>query len=164
MALLPLYNGRLPDGRGALRRLLQLGTAALASLLVVWAIFAFEWRPFMFAGERLQVLNQFSGPMPTFWAGIEQILNFTGGGRPSFLNGQFSLTGFPNYFWVALQVKTPLAVLVMVPMAALFLLLWHEARGKVVFLLGTALLYFLISLQSSLNIGYRHLLPMLPFL
>ena len=163
MAVLPLY-GRLPDWRGAGRRLLQLGTAGLLSVVVVWGLFAFEWGVFKFSGEALQGLNNVSGPMPTFWVGIEQIVGFSGGGRPSFLNGEFSLTGFPNYFWVALQVKTPLATLVMVPMAVVFLLLWREARGKVVFLLGTAVLYFLISLQSSLNIGYRHLLPMLPFL
>jgi hypothetical protein len=162
MAVLPLY-GRFPDGSGAGRRLLQLGTAGLLSVVIVWAIFAFEWGPFMFNSEWLQGLNQMSGPMPTFWAGIEQILNFSGGGRPSFLNGEFSLEGFPNYFWVAYGVKTPLSISLMVPLAAV-VLLRQEARGKAIFLLGTAVFYFLISLQSDLNIGYRHLLPMLPFL
>ncbi|MCB8945187.1 MAG: glycosyltransferase family 39 protein [Ardenticatenaceae bacterium] len=163
LGLLPLY-GRFPDWRGAGRRLLQLGTAGLLSVLVVWALFAFEWGPFKFGGEGLKSLNRLSGPMPTFWAGIEQILSFSGGGRPSFLNGQFSLTGFPDYFWVALRAKTPPAILLMVPLATVVLLWRKEARGKVVFLLGSAVFYFLISLQSGLNIGYRHLLPMLPFL
>ncbi len=163
MAVLPLY-GRFPDWRGAGRRLLQLGTAGLLSVLVVWGLFAFEWGPFTFSGKVLQDLNSQTGPMPTFWAGIEQIVSFSEGGRPSFLNGAFSLTGFPDYFWVALMTKTPLAILVIVPLAAFLLLLRQEAKGKVIFLLGTAVLYFLISSQSSLNIGYRHLLPMLPFL
>ena len=163
MAMLPLY-GRFPDWRGGLKRLLQLGTAGLLSLLVVWTLFAFEWGAFKFNGEGLQSLNDLNGPMPTFWAGIEQIVGFSEGGRPSFLNGEFSLTGFPDYFWVAFKTKTPLAILVMIPLAIVVLWLRQENREKVIFLLGTAVLYFLISLQSSLNIGYRHLLPMLPFL
>ncbi len=163
MGLLPIY-GRFPDWRGAGRRLLQFGTAGFVSIFFVWATFSFEWKPFFFASDGLQWLNQFSGPMPTYWAGIEQILSFSVGGRPSFLNGQFSLEGFPNYFWVAFWAKTPLAISLLIPIAAIWLLWRKESRGKVVFLLGTAVLYFLISRQSSLNIGYRHLLPMLPFL
>jgi hypothetical protein len=177
MALLPLYNetrrvstavaspihNPKPFGSG-LRRIAQLGTAGLASILVVWALFAFEWKPFFFASESLQWLNQTSGPMPTFWAGMEQILSFTAGGRPSFLNGQFSLEGFPNYFAVAFWTKTPLAISLMIPIASILLLWQKQTRRQAMFLLGTAVLYFLIARQSSLNLGYRHLLPMLPFL
>jgi 4-amino-4-deoxy-L-arabinose transferase-like glycosyltransferase len=163
MALLPLY-GHFSNWPAAGRRLMQLGTAGLLSIGVVWAIFAFEWGPFLFNTLWLQGLNEINGPMPPFWAGIEQILNVSGGGRPSFLNGEFSLEGFPNYFLVAFWTKTPLSISLLVPLAAILLLRQKEARGKVLFLLGTAVCYFLISLQSSLNIGYRHLLPMLPFL
>lgn len=163
MSLLPLY-GRFPDWLGVGKRTVQLGSASVLSLVVVWATFAFEWGRFKFSGQGLQGLNQISGPMPTFWAGIEQVLNFAGGGRPSFLNGQFSLDGFPNYFPVAFWAKTPLSLSLLVPLAAVVLLLRPQARGKVIFLLGTAACYFLISRQSGLNIGYRHLLPMLPFL
>ncbi len=163
IGLFPLH-GRMPYWRGARRRLLQLVTAGLLSIGVVWAIFAFEWGPLKFNSLSLQNLNQISGPMPTFWAGIEQILNFSGGGRPSFLNGEFSLDGFPNYFPVAFWVKTPLSISLLIPLAAIVLLRQKETRGQAIFLLATAVCYFLISLQSGLNIGYRHLLPMLPFL
>ncbi|MCB8985051.1 MAG: glycosyltransferase family 39 protein [Ardenticatenaceae bacterium] len=162
LALLPLYPGR--GWKTAVRRLVQYLTAGLASLLVVWAIFGFEWGPFRFAAAPWAALNQFNGPMPTFWAGIAQILALGSGGRAAFLLGQFSTDGFVAYFPVAFLSKTPLPLLLLLPLAAGLLLWRKESRKTAVFLLLPPLLYFLFNLQSGLNIGYRHLLPMLPFL
>jgi hypothetical protein len=161
LALLPLYP---TAGRGgAPRRLAQLLTAGLPALLLVWGLYGFEWRPFLFRTDLLAPLNGLAGPMPTFWAGIEQILLLSGGGRPAFLLGRFSDTGFAAYFPVAFAVKTPLLTLLLWPLTAVWLLRRQETRKTAVFLLIPPLAYFLVSLQSALNIGYRHLLPMLPF-
>lgn len=158
----PPDGGRYAAAVG--RRLAQLGTAAPAALLVVWALFGFQWGPLQFQSPPLAFLQGWPGPMPTYWAGIEQILLLSGGGRPSFLLGHFSDTGFLAYFPVAFLVKTPLAVLIALPLAAFWRLRPRATRLPALFLLLPALLYFLLSLQSGLNIGYRHLLPMLPFL
>ena len=160
-AVLPLYGS---GWRGWGRRLVQFLTAGLASIGVVWAIFGFEWGAFRFGDGPLAVLNQFSGPMPTFWAGIAKIAELGSGGRASFLNGQFSTEGFPAYFPVAFAVKTPLVILILLAVAGVVLLWRKESRGTAVFLLLPPLLYFLFNLSSGLNIGYRHLLPMLPFM
>ncbi|MFO7679941.1 MAG: glycosyltransferase family 39 protein, partial [Chloroflexota bacterium] len=157
-AVLPLYGSAW---RGWARRLLQFLTAGLLSILVVWAIFGFEWGPFWFQAGPLAFLNQFSGPMPTFWAGIAQIADLGSGGRASFLMGQFSTDGFLAYFPVAFAVKTPLVILLLLALALVVLLGSKEKRGTAVFLLIPPLLYFLFNLNSGLNIGYRHLLPML---
>jgi hypothetical protein len=105
--------------------------------------------------------------MPTFWAGIEQILLLSGGGRPAFLLGQTSTEGFTAYFPVAFVVKTPLPTLILLGLT-LYVLLRPSAppmhRRKALFLTLPAALYFLASMQSDLNLGYRHLLPVLPFL
>ncbi|MEJ2749798.1 MAG: hypothetical protein P8183_18100, partial [Anaerolineae bacterium] len=60
--------------------------------------------------------------MPTFWAGLEQVLRISGGGRPAFLLGHFSNTGFWNYFPVAFLVKTPLVTLAGLGVTAVLLL------------------------------------------
>lgn len=146
------------------KHLFLLGSAGLASIGVVWAIFGFEWGQFLFRTSELAVWNGWQGPMPTFWAGIEQILNVSSGGRPGFLLGQFSNEGFLAYFPVALAVKTPLVVLGGGLISAVLLTITPSTRHKALFLLISAVLYFGFSMQSSLNIGYRHLLPMLPFL
>ncbi len=148
-----------------LQRLGQFLTAGLLSILVVWAIFGFEWGTFFFRGDGLLVgLNGWRGPMPTFWAGLEQVLTISGGGRPSFLLGHFSNTGFLAYFPVAFAVKTPVALLILLPVTAVILLKTKSTRRQSLFLLLPAAFYFLFSMQSALNIGYRHLLPILPFL
>lgn len=166
LAFLPLYPR--PDvemyGRALLRRLGQLLLAGLVSLLVVWLLYNFQWAAFRFQSEWLRPFNQISGPMPTFWAGVEKILLLSQGGRPSYLLGQFSDSGFLAYFPVAFLVKTPLAALLAL-VAAVGILIWQRATRKpAFFLLVPAAVYFGISMQSGLNIGYRHLLPILPFL
>ncbi|MCA9933839.1 MAG: phospholipid carrier-dependent glycosyltransferase, partial [Anaerolineales bacterium] len=164
LALLPLYA--IPGGKRekwtALRRLVQYGSAGLVSLLVVWAMFGFELRPFRFNSDILAGLNHFMGPMPTFWAGIEQILLLNQGGRTAFLLGKTTTTGFWDYFPVALVVKTPPLTLLMASVALVVLL--RRQWRPVIFLLLPLVGYFALTLQSGLNIGYRHLLPMLPLL
>lgn len=162
VALLPLFPQR--DTRAAGRRLLQLVTAGLASILVVWAIFGFEWRAFRFQSAWLAPLNAAAGPMPTFWAGIEQVLLLSGQGRgAAYLLGNFSSDGFVAYFPVAFLAKTPLATLLALPVALALLLAWRLTRRRALFLLLPVLLYVGVTMQSNLNIGYRHLLPTLPF-
>lgn len=183
LAVLPLYpqlvypepTGSQPPGsvaivsqakmenRGAVaRRLRQLAGAGIVALLVVWAIYGFEWRHFTFVSPQLLRLNEWRGPMPTFWAGIEQIALLSGGRSQTFLLGQFSDEGFLAYFPVAFLTKTPLIILLLLPIALLLLLRNEATRRQTLFLLVPALWFFLVTLQSALNIGYRHLLPIMP--
>ncbi len=194
MAVLPLYGER--SWRASGRRLLQFLTAGVLSLPVLWAIFGFEWKNFYFRDELFTFLNAYAGPMPTFWAGVEQIARFSQGGRgAAFLMGEFSNTGFPLYFPTLFLSKTPLVLLVMLVVTAVFLSRGAGEQGSggagergsrgagerlspylplsssplpltspALFLLLPALMFFAISTQSALNIGYRHLLPMIPFL
>ncbi len=162
VALLPLY--RQPwTFEAAGRRLGQLLTTGLLSIPVIWTIFGFQWGQFNFQTSPFTNLNDISGPMPTFWAGIEQILAISSGGRPTFLLGEFSSEGFVAYFPVAFLVKTPLPILFLF-LLALILLFRSNSRKRALFLFLPASLYFLLSMQSALNIGYRHLLPILPLL
>ncbi len=163
LATLPLFDFE-NERRAAWRRLNQTVVAGLASIVVVWAIFGFEWGRMAFQSEALQRLNQYAGAMPTFFAGIEQILFLSGGGRPSYLNGNFSNNGFYAYFPVAFAVKTPLLALALFISAALFAMANSSSRKRALFLLLPAAAYFAVTVGSAINIGYRHLLPILPLL
>ena len=166
LALLPLYPN--PNAWSFLKmsawRATQFLTAGLLSILVVWLIYGREWGHFLFIDERLIWLNAFVGPMPTFWSGVERIALLSGGGRAAFLLGQFSDEGFWYYFPVLFLVKTPLLTLGAGLSTAVVLLAQPTTRRRALFLLIPILTYFAISLTSALNIGYRHLLPILPFL
>lgn len=164
MALLPLYGD---SSSTPLRRLLQFGLANALALLVVWTVFAFQWGPLAFASEQLAPLAGVQAPMPTFWQGIEQIALLSGGGRPSFLLGETSVSGFSAYFPVAFLVKTPLPALLLLALVLIVHIVAPRRpgdRARAAYLLLPASLYFLVSMQSGLNIGYRHLLPILPFI
>jgi len=166
LALLPLYP---VGGRGRVwpagRRLAQLAAAGLVALVVLWAIYGFQWGNFLFISPALQPLNTAAGPMPTFWAGVEQIARLGGAGRAqSFLLGRFSDSGFVAYFPVAFAVKTPLVLLAAIPLAAVWLLGDARTRRRALFLFAPALFYFALTMVSALNIGYRHALPALPHL
>jgi 4-amino-4-deoxy-L-arabinose transferase-like glycosyltransferase len=165
LAALPLYpSGAAQWGRGALRRALQLAAAALISVGVVWAIFGFQWGVYDVGGP-LSFLDGARGPAPTYVAGVGQILALTGeGGRPAFLLGQVSDSGFVSYFPVAFAVKTPLVLLVLIAVAAVVLLYQRPTRARAAFLLVAAVSFFVLTMFSALNIGYRHALPALPYL
>jgi hypothetical protein len=163
-AVLPVYGMEQRGWRAAARRLAGMLAAGLAALLVVWLVYGLEWGPYLFLDPRLAPLNQWQGPLPTFLSGIERILLVSEGGRPAFLLGEFSSSGFLLYFPIAMLVKTPLLTLATAVLAAVTLTLLRPARARAIFLLIPIAAYLSISLFSALNVGYRHLLPILPFI
>jgi hypothetical protein len=97
------------------------------------------------------------------------ILGRTGGGTPAFFLGQYGSGGWWAYFPVAFAIKTPLPTLLLL-IAALALWLRRRTGGAHdEALLGSLctllpiLVYWGLAVTSSFNIGYRHLLPTLPF-
>lgn len=164
LAVLPLYQSSEEWVRAAAWRILQVATASALALFVVWAIFGFQWGAYE-VGDPLSFLHGLSGPAPTYVSGMGQILGLTtGSGRPSFLLGQFSDTGFLSYFPVAFIVKTPLALLALIGLAAVLLLWKPPTRRPALFLLVAAAAFYGLTMLSALNIGYRHVLPALPYL
>lgn len=142
------------------------GYAALmgVSLLVLWALYALELRP---------VAGLLGGtvPLPVAshierWGRLRENLAY---GRESFLLGQNGMHGWALYFPVVALIKTPVPILVLGIWAGLRAVWIHVRRRRLRWAAGPAVLalfplvYGLASLTSSLNIGYRHLLPILPF-
>lgn len=145
---------------GLVGRVLGLGIAmALAigiAALVVWAVYGF--RVGWVAGWPTPV------PAPDFLDGLlGQLSHASATGHPAFLMGQRSDKGWWYYFPVAFALKTPLGALIAMGFALLSNA-WRRFRHAEWPLLLIPALYMGISLWSVLNIGYRHLLPMLPFL
>jgi 4-amino-4-deoxy-L-arabinose transferase-like glycosyltransferase len=166
MALIPVSPAvsSAPYWQESGRRLIQLATAGLCALLVLWAVFGFQWGDLAMQTPSLRFLDGVSAPMPTYWAGLEQIAQVTGTGRGNtFLLGKISDQGFLAYFPVTFLAKTPLPILLLLLVSVLMAGKRRMYRN-LFFLLLPALLYFGLSVTSALNIGYRHLLPMLPFL
>jgi hypothetical protein len=78
---------------------------------------------------------------------------------PQFLLGEFSQKGWPQYYLVAMAVKTPLPALTLLVIGVL-----HTRRFEGIVCIVFAALFLLVSAFSSLNLGIRHVLPIYPFL
>lgn len=124
--------------------------------VVVWAVYGFQIGPLHEAGISL--------PAPDYINGAFSIAGRVENGNPSFLLGQYSLKGWWYYFPVVFIVKTPLPSLLIIGAAFIYAIRRREVWQEAVRVLIPVALYFAMSLNSSLNIGYRHLLPILPLL
>jgi len=112
-------------------------------------------------------------PFVRYLYGLSLMMKDSIAGRPTFFLGHFLKTGTPYYFPVAFLIKTALPVLILMG-AGLVILLRKVVLQKIsplskvgkpwFVLLFPALLFSLAAFSSRINIGYRHLLPVLPYL
>jgi hypothetical protein len=149
----PARSGQSRLGR-AINNLALSAFTSVVGLLVVWAAYGFQVGHLEENGPPV--------PAPPYLKGIRAILDFSASGRPAYLLGQYGRQGWWHYFLVAFLVKTPLATLVGLLLATVALL--RNPKRDDLWLILPPAAYFLTSITSGLNIGYRHLLPMLPFL
>jgi hypothetical protein len=100
-----------------------------------------------------------------FVYGIDMVVQDSREGRPAFLLGQISDTGWWYYFPIAFALKTTIPFL----LASIGGLVWavYQALARkryvIVYVLLPGILYLALTMTSHLNIGVRHLLPMFPF-
>ena len=135
------------------------GRAAMAAVAVVFSLFV-VWASYLFRLEPVEGLR-WPVPAPPYIRGIRAVLNLAGGGRPGYLLGETSTEGWWYYFPVALIVKTPLPTLLGLILATVALA--RRPRSGDVFVAVPPLLFFAALTTARLNLGYRHLLPVLPF-
>jgi tetratricopeptide (TPR) repeat protein len=83
---------------------------------------------------------------------------------PMFLLGTDYATGHWFYFPVAFLIKSTLGFLALLLAAPFLNDLWKAGKWRTtIHLLLPALMYFGVSLASTMNIGIRHILPVYPF-
>ncbi|MCA9933843.1 MAG: glycosyltransferase family 39 protein [Anaerolineales bacterium] len=148
----------------------------LSALLALWAMYGFQIGTLP---DNLPILSQLGGMTLPLSHHLEQLLDI--GGRlqkatPAFLLGQYSDSGWWYYFPVTFVLKTPLPTLLLLGLAFGVYLRFaiDDLRFKrhspltthhlPLFLLVPALGYFAFALTTDINLGYRHLLPILPLL
>lgn len=171
--------------RDTLRTLIMLVIAyVLIAPLTLWAMYGFQIGALP---DNLPTLPQLGGVTLPLSHHLEQLLDI--GGRlqkatPAFLMGNYSDNGWWYYFPVVFLLKTSLPTLILLALAVFLFLRFtiYDLRLKrstqmqistqsanpnpqtAIFLLIPALGYFAFALTTDINLGYRHLLPILPFL
>lgn len=131
------------------------------AILVIWFVNAFSMR-----GEMVSLFS----PFEKFIYGLKQVNSHNIGGHWTYLNGMVSAKGWWYYFPLTLWYKLPVAILLTLFMAIISLF-WF-ARVKYldkyyleILLIGLPIvIFFGISMLSSIDIGIRHILPILPLI
>jgi hypothetical protein len=132
------------------RLLIALG---LAAGVVVWGTFAFSVGPIEPGGPWL--------PAPQYWQSLASVYTRVELNTPAFLLGQLAASGFPGYYPFAFVVKTPLPTLILLCIGSVSLIRRRARREVAVWL--PPLLFMLAAMFGGLNLGYRLMLPVLPF-
>lgn len=142
----------------------------------------------IYTNKVLHLLNDNSAtrPLTNFGIGVSYVFRRVSGGNGAYFLGQVSSQGFRAYFPTVFAIKEPLATLFFMLFALLLALLKFVSSFRKTFadffrqnlrnlanLLRTGIsevclflfvaLYAYISITSNLNIGFRHLFPILPF-
>ncbi len=145
--------------RAARARLFHRGLLVLAITgATFWAVYGFQISEVPAPGVPFPV------PAAAHAIPILRLLGHSSGGHQAYLLGQNSTHGWWYYFPVAFLLKTPLPALILALLALLHKLAQRRPFGHGLAPALFALVYVATSLLSSLNIGYRHLLPLLPLL
>lgn len=127
----------------------RLSALTTLAILTLWVLYGFEIRPYPFATHLL------------LW---QMLRKHAAEGHAAFLMGQVGHHGWWYYYPVAFFLKTPLPTLLLLGASLVVhprsLRCWWQDRDLWLY----PLLYGIATLFSTIDIGYRYLLPVLPFL
>ena len=184
---LPVVTMYAASGHRNWRRLLQsLVIVALCAFFVLWAVYRFSHVPLTQATglpERIAVkvfgksssatsaihtvASHVPVPMPEFFDGIRNLRDQNHAGTRGYLFGQIRMTGWWYFFFVALALKTPLAVLLLAAVGS-FAVLKRYWRNRENWELAAPFAAFamimLCSTPARLDSGVRYVLPVFVFL
>ncbi len=105
----------------------------------------------------------FSSSFTQYFSELTHLNQLASEGHNAFLFGEISTQGWWYYHLVVFIVKTPLPVLALLIIGVLRIPYSVTHRSpRITLLLIPILLYFLAASLTSLNVGYRYLLPILP--
>jgi 4-amino-4-deoxy-L-arabinose transferase-like glycosyltransferase len=174
--------GRKPWHLNALYTAISLAVAGVLAYAILWAFYGFRYqaRP----GDLVMVPTLAEYVNSTHSAVVEMVIPrlaawhllpeaylfglvdiATAAKRdPMFLLGVDYATGRWFYFPVAFLIKSTLGFLALLLAAPFLENLWKCGKWRATaYLLVPALMYFGVSLASTMNIGIRHILPVYPF-
>ncbi|CAG0933515.1 hypothetical protein TFLX_03087 [Thermoflexales bacterium] len=127
--------------------------AGVAALITIWMTFGFSLNP----------INPGEIPVPAaqYWQSLSKVANRVESSTSAFLLGQISPTGFWQYYPIVFLLKTPLPTLAFLVLGVLSLLARRRRADIASWLVP--LFFMLMAMIAGLNLGYRLILPVLPF-
>ena len=170
------------------RRLRDLTLASVTAVLLIWSVYGFHsqtrptagyklrWQRILLTdrqphtssaerpGPRVISLLRVARVLPEpYLNGLEVIVQTTNAGKRMYLFGHTYEKGTWFYFPASLLVKLTLPVLLLVILSALQFSFWSVHGRQLLYLAIPAIIFLSFSMRSALDIGFRHILPVLPF-
>ncbi len=107
-------------------------------------------------------------PFAEYMLGILMVVQRSAGGNTAYFLGEVSASGSPLYFPAVYLMKEALPILILMFLALVYALYRGTKRARPglpeVAMMLFILLYAIYSITSPLNIGVRHLLPIMPLI
>jgi hypothetical protein len=153
-------RGTADGDRTLMRRGGGLALAGLLGLVTLWGVFRFD------SGIAGALPVPLWLPAPFYWENLyRSFFAIVGDGDPKlfFLLGERSLNGWWYYFPVVFGAKTPLPTLLLIGAGIVVMIGQRQIRRSVALWIGP-MAFLLLGMTGYLTIGYRHILPALPFL
>ncbi len=134
-------------------RLQMLLVLSIAAFVVIWGTFAFSIGPLASGGLVV--------PAPQYWESLGKVATRVESSTPAFMLDQISPTGFLQYYPFVFLVKTPVPTLVLLTIGIASLILRRKREDTAAWI--PPLLFGAAAMLGGLNLGYRLILPVLPF-
>jgi 4-amino-4-deoxy-L-arabinose transferase-like glycosyltransferase len=138
---------------GNAQRWLQAIAGGGLSLLIPWAVYGFAWGP---VGDFPLPL-----PAPSYWEGLRYLSQYK---AVYFALEQRKYGSWWWYYPLAFAIKNPLPLLIGVFIGLFTLLRRPLSPSRLIALGFFPLLYTGIAISEGINVGYRYMLPIHPFL
>ncbi len=188
LALFEIARKRTGDaaesrGRQAMRLVISLVAIGLLAVAILWSFYGFRYRArppgeqlTPSAAEYLKSLTTGQASLLGFFEqhrllpeaylyGLNDVARLSHDGRSAFLLGRLYPVGQWFYFPAAFVIKSTLWFLLLLALGIFARGLYRgEVRREVVFLLLPPIVWMAVAMNSKLNIGVRHILPVYPFL
>ena len=130
------------------------------------AAFISEWLKLDWSDPFQNVLVHIPILLPKYYLyGMDLVMNDVQNGRPAFLLGDVSKTGWWYYFPVAFALKTTVPFLLLT-VSGIVWTCWAIVKRRWIdglYLVVPPLGYMALSMTSHLDIGVRHIMPVFPF-
>ncbi len=144
------------DGRHRGVRLLQALLIGLIALVTIWAAYGFNVGPLR---EQLSI----PVPAPLHWRTLFFQAN-SADQRLAYALGKLKMGGWWWYFPLTWVLKTPIPLMIMIFVSPLCVTKQQIRHSRILLPAMFAALYAIVAFAQGPNIGYRHLLPIQPFL
>jgi len=169
------------------RRLRDLALASVTAILLIWSAYGFhsqtrpttgyklKWQRILLTDHQVQtaggeprgplVLSLAARLLPEpFLNGLQTIVQITNSGKRMYLFGRTYENGEWFYFPAALLVKLTLPALLLVVLSMSRFSYWSAHRRQFLYVAIPPTIFLAFSMRSMLDIGFRHILPVLPFI